>query len=49
MRKFRGNGENMKRLKVIGERARDRMREKEFHLCISLFLLQNINISHFLS
>ena len=29
--------------------ARQNEREKEFHLCISLSLLQNIKISHFLS
>ena len=29
------------------ESARQNEREKEFHLCISLSLLQNIKISHF--
>ena len=52
MRKLRGNGENMRKLRGNGERVRiwstrQNEREKEFHLCISLSLLQNIKISHF--
>ena len=47
MRKWRGNVENMRKLRGNGERvrkwsARQNEREKEFHLCISLSLLQNI-------
>ena len=42
MRKLRGNGESVRKWS-----ARHNEREREFHLCISLFLLQNINISHF--
>ena len=47
MRKLRGNGENMSKLRGNGERVRiwstrQNEREKEFHLCISLSLLQNI-------
>ena len=54
MRKLRGNGENMRKLRGNGERVRiwsmrQNEREKEFHFCISLSLLQNIKISHFLS
>ena len=44
MRKLRGNGERVRKWS-----ARQNEREKEFHLCISLSLLQNIKISHFLS
>ena len=42
MRKLRGNGERVRKWS-----ARQNEREKEFHLCISLFLLQNNKISHF--
>ena len=47
MMKLRGNGENMRKLRGNGERmrkwsARQNEREEEFHLCISLSLLQNI-------
>ena len=41
-RKLRGNGERVRKWS-----AGQNEREKEFHLCISLSLLQNIKISHF--